>query len=204
MYSVCHQHVEMLLNTCCTLITNPSGLILKLLYVRDKFSCSDSAKFSQLVTKNGHCRWHDEHCIPVNWYRTPAVSSHCCCTSNVWGGEGFQCCFSTDANQQHSICDLWQWYWNSKCECCCHTYCSVICLLLRLPRQRLCDQVCLSFILSVILFVCRITAEVISWFQWNLVLWLDLAIGRTDWLLVVTLSQIRILNHCSTSLTIME
>jgi len=36
-------------------------------------------------------------------------------------------------------------------------------------------SVCLSFVLS----ASRITAKVISWFHWNLVLWLGLPIGRT-------------------------
>jgi len=40
--------------------------------------------------------------------------------------------------------------------------------------------VCHSFVLAVILSVCRITAKVISQFHWNLMIWLGLPIGRTD------------------------
>ena len=44
------------------------------------------------------------------------------------------------------------------------------------PRRMLCDQVCLSFVLSFCLYVCRIAAKVISRFHWNLVLWLGLPV----------------------------
>jgi len=44
----------------------------------------------------------------------------------------------------------------------------------------------------------------IIWFHWNLLLWLGLPIGRTDWLLVVIRTRIWILDHFSTLLTIVK
>jgi len=49
-----------------------------------------------------------------------------------------------------------------------------------------------------------ITAEVISQFCWTLVSCLGRLIWRTDWLLVVIQSQVRIVGHCSTSVSIVE
>jgi len=47
--------------------------------------------------------------------------------------------------------------------------------------------------------VCRIAAKkVISWFHWNLMLWLGLPSRRTDWLLLVILPWIQIPHRCST------
>jgi len=73
------------------------------------------------------------------------------------------------------------------------------------PRQKLCDQsglsdshsVCLSVCLCVCVSVSRITAKVISRFHWNLVLWLGLPIERTDYILAVIRSRIRIPDHFS-------
>ena len=51
------------------------------------------------------------------------------------------------------------------------------------------------------LFLCNYcTAQVISRFHWNFMLWLDLPIGRTYYLLVLIRSRIRITDHFSTSL----
>ena len=43
--------------------------------------------------------------------------------------------------------------------------------------------------LCVCVSVTRITPNVISQFDWNLILWLDLPVGRVDWLLVVIRSR---------------
>jgi len=52
-------------------------------------------------------------------------------------------------------------------------------VLLSLTRRRLCDRsgryVCISYT----------TTGNVSWFHWNLVLWCDLQMGRTDWLTFV-------------------
>ena len=61
-------------------------------------------------------------------------------------------------------------------------------LLLAFYHHYVMRSICVSFSLS----VCRITADIISWIHWNLVLWLDLSVERTDWRLVVIRSQIRI------------
>ena len=56
--------------------------------------------------------------------------------------------------------------------------CTLMSSLLPLPtRRRLCDR---SVCLSVCHSVSRITGKVMSRFNWNLVLWLDLPVGRTD------------------------
>jgi len=53
--------------------------------------------------------------------------------------------------------------------------------------------------------VSKITTKVISWFLWNLLIWLDLPVGRTDKLLMALIwSRVQMPDHFSTFLTIVD
>jgi len=76
--------------------------------------------------------------------------------------------------------------------------------LLPLPRWRLCTMQSMLLICHCRHSVCRITANVISRFHWNLALLLCLQIRRICVLLVVMWSWIRNPDLSSTSLTVAE